>query len=221
MTLARFPMFAGLQPADEAALLAQAVRRRVRRGTRLFDEGDPARGFYLVLEGCVKIFKVSASGAEQVLALVGAGQTFAEAALFQPAGVYPASAEAVRPSDLLFLEREALVDRIRRDPDLALRLLGGLSMKLRRMVRLVEDLSLRDARARVARYLLSQMPEGATQIRLPASHAVLARLLGLANETLSRTLRGLKAEGVLETVKRGAVQVGDPEALRALAGDER
>lgn len=194
------------------------MRRRVPAGTRIFAQGDPARGFFLVLEGCVKIYKLSAAGAEQALALAGPGETFAEAALFQGGG-YPAHAQAVQDSDLLFLGREPFVQQLRRDPELALRILGGLSLKLRRMVRLVEDLSLRDARGRLARYLLTQLEPGADLVRLRVSQAVMARLLGLATETFSRTLRILKAEGLLETDGRD-LRVLDPAGLRAAAGED-
>lgn len=163
----------------------------------------------------MKVFKLSPTGTEQVLTLAGAGQTFAEAALFQGGG-YPAFAEAVQDTDLLFVEREAFVQQIRRDPDLALRIVGGLAVKLRRMVHLVEDLSLRDARGRVARYLLTQLEPGSEVVRLQASQAVLARLLGLATETFCRTLRTLKTEGVLGE----GLRVLDLPALRAAAGEE-
>lgn len=162
----------------------------------------------------MKVFKVSPSGTEQVLTLAGPGETFAEAALFQGGG-YPASAQAVQESELLFLEREVLLEALRRDPELALRILGGLSLKLRRMVRLVEDLSLRDARGRVARYLLARWEPGGGALRLPASQAVVARLLGLATETFCRTLRTLKSEGILGE----GLQVLDEPALRLAAGE--
>ncbi|HXE73093.1 MAG TPA: Crp/Fnr family transcriptional regulator [Candidatus Nitrosotenuis sp.] len=215
------PLFSGLLPEDAARLQRAVQGRHFPPGARIFNEGDPVRGFYLVRRGRVKIFKVSLSGQEQVLLIAGPGQTFAEAAVFQGGG-YPASAEALEECDLLFVEREAFVEQLRHDPELAMRLMAGMALKLRRLVRLVEDLSLRDARGRVARYLLGLLPEEpgpVPTVRLPVQQVVLARLLGLTGETFSRTLRHLREEGILEPLGRARLRVLDLERLRQAGGD--
>ena len=214
MNLRDFPLFSGLSAEDAVLLQRSASLRKFPTGTRIFDDGEPALGFYLVLQGAVKIFKLSPRGQEQIVAVMTAGDSFAEAAVFLGKG-YPASAECIQDSKLLFIDREALVRQLAHDPELALRMMAGMAIKLRRLVSMVEDLTLRDARGRLCRYLLGLIAPP----QLPTSRVVLARLLGLSGETLSRTLRTLKDEGILDISRAGHVKIHSPEALREAAGD--
>ena len=82
-----FPLFAGLS-AEDADLLQQSIGcRHFPAGARVFDEGDPASGFYMVRKGSVKIFKISPRGQEQVLTVASAGGSFGEAAIFTGHGL--------------------------------------------------------------------------------------------------------------------------------------
>jgi CRP/FNR family transcriptional regulator, dissimilatory nitrate respiration regulator len=220
-TLQSFPLFSGLSPTDSEALQRASHLRRFPTGTRIFNEGEPARGFYLVASGCVKVYKVNPRGQEQVIGVMSAGQTFAEAVAFLDGG-YPASAETLEDSELFYIEREAILGMITRDPEFALRMMAGMALKLRRFVAMVEDLTLRDAKGRIARYLLGLAPETVTTpctIKLPTQQTVLARLLGLTGETLSRTLKNLREEGVVGVNRSGSVEILSIESLRDVAGE--
>ena len=220
--LTRFPLFSGLSIEDADRLGGAVHTRRFRSGQEIFHEGDDVQGFYLVREGTVKVFKVSSAGNEQVLAVVTSGNSFAEAAVFQMAR-YPASAQAIEESSLLFVERNGLLQQLRRDPDLALRMLAGMAIKLHSLVRLVEDLTLRDARGRLCRYLLNLGTEDEGQpqwrVQLPVRQALLARMLGLTGETLSRTMKTLRDEGFIETEGRGHLVILDPNGLKRVTGE--
>lgn len=216
-----FPLFSGLSEADGELLQSLTHLRRYPAGTRIFDEGEPARGFYLVVRGTVKVFKVSPRGNEQVMAVITAGQTFAEAAVFLGGG-YPASAECLEDCEMFFVEREVLLGIVARDPDFSLRMMSGMALKLRKFLAMVEDLTLRDARGRVARYLLGLTPQDGTPqcvVKLPTQQTVLARLLGLTSETLSRSLKGLRQEGVLGASQAGQMQILSVPALKDLTGE--
>ena len=121
-SLRKFPLFSGLSPEDAEAFQRQCVPVSYRAGVRIFDEGEPARGFYLVLSGQVKIFKLSPRGQEHILAVIGPGGTFAEAAAFLGRG-YPASTECLEDSELVFVEREPIRQLLVKDPDMALRMM--------------------------------------------------------------------------------------------------
>jgi len=221
MDLRAIPLFAGLSDEDCDALQTAVRTVHQPQGSRVFEEGDAVRGFYLVRRGIVKIFKMSPSGNEQVLSIVPPGQSFAEATVFQGTR-YPASAECLQDSELLFIERDAIRRQLEHDPNLSLRMMAGMAMKLRRLVQLVEDLTLRDARGRICRYLAGLLPAGAdaeTTLRLPVQQALVARLLGITSETLSRTLKSLREDGLIELEGRGRIRVPDPRNLREAAGD--
>ncbi len=220
MDITEIELFSQLSE-DDLRLLKKAVqRRKFPAGYRLFDTGEPVRGFYHVIKGSVKVFRVSAEGQEQVLGVFHAKQTFAEAALFQDTG-YPASAECLEPSELLFVERQALRDLIVHDPDFALRMLGAVAAKLRRMVTLLDTLTLHNAKERLCRYLIGLLPqcpaEENPKIQLPLSQTLLARLLGITGETLSRGLKSLVKEGVLQSAQRGRIVVANVNKLKELA----
>ncbi|MBI3924315.1 MAG: Crp/Fnr family transcriptional regulator [Armatimonadetes bacterium] len=213
--LRRFPLFAGLSREDEVKLAQEVLQKTYPAGARLFEVGEPVHGFYLIRRGAVKVFRISPEGKEQILSVFQPGQSFAEAAVFQGGG-YPASAECLADSTLLYVSRDMLLRQIRTDPDFALRVIAGLSMKLRRMVQMVEDLTLRDARGRLCRYLLGLAPEGATSpvvVELPVQQTLISRLLGITQETLSRTVKSLVQEGAIETSRRGKIVIHDMSAL--------
>jgi len=201
LELTRFAMFSGLSQADAQILAEQCIPVRYPAGHRIFDEGEPGKGFYLVQSGQVKVFKVSPRGQEHILLVAGPGQSFAEAAVLVGRG-YPASSECLEDSELILVEREPIRQLLARDPDFALRMMAGMALKLRQLVGMVEDLTLRDAKGRVCRYLLNlAADDSASQcaVKLPTQQTVLARLLGLTQETLSRTLKGLREEGLIES----------------------
>lgn len=213
MTLDQFPLFANLDPNESGTLAEQLGERHYGAGTELFEAGQPVEGFFLVVSGSVKIFKLSPDGKEQIMGVFSAGQSFAEAAVFQSMRGYPASAQCLQDSVLIFVPRDVLLRQIGRTPELAFRLLAGMAAKLRRLVGLVEDLTLRDARGRLCRYLLTLAPEGEDEIVLPFPQTVLARMLGITQETTSRTLKALFDEGVLESHGPGRFRVLERDVL--------
>ena len=217
-TLAKVPLFVGLTEDDLGALAAIGRRRTLERGEILFLSGTPAEGFFVVLFGRVKLSKLSPAGKEQILHLHGPGETFGEAALGDGAR-YPAQAVATKPSEVLLIPRAEFQELLGRRPVLATNLIASLSRRIRDMALLVEDLSLRDAPARLARYLLDLTGASAgagAVLTLPMSKGELASLLGTRQETLSRGFRLLADAGFVE-VNGGDVTILDPAGLSDMA----
>ncbi len=194
------PLFEGLPEDQQADLAAIAQVKNLERNEVIFSEGDEGNGFYVVSAGRVKIFKLSPDGKEQILHLFGPGEPFGEVAVF--AGVrFPAYAEALDKAAVIFFPRRALLDLIRRNPDLALNLLGLMSMRLRRFTHLIEDLSLKEVPGRLAAHLLflSGLKNGSDELELDITKTQLASLLGTIPETLSRILAKLVKQGLLKS----------------------
>lgn len=193
-------LFFHLPPEDLSRLREISTLRRYAKRGAVFREGDRADGFYVVVSGSVKVFKLSEDGKEQVLHILEAGQSFAEATIFE-GGKYPASAEALVDSDLLFLPKGPFLDLLEKNPKMALRMLGTLSGWLKRMTDLVENLSLRDVEARLVFFVAEEMKRRGLALRdgavyeIPVSKSVLASRLGTVPETFSRTLKKLQEEG--------------------------
>lgn len=197
--ISAIPLFDGL-PQDQLEALAEIVRsKRFNKGEIIFSEGDEADGFYVVVEGVVKIFKLSVEGKEQILHIFEPAEPFGEVPVF--AGKhFPAHAEAIAESRVLFFPREAFVDLIKQIPSLALNMLATLSMRLRQFTVKIEDLSLKEVPGRLAAYLLylSDEKKGAGSVDLSISKQQLASLLGTIPETLSRILARMTKDGFIE-----------------------
>jgi len=187
------------------------------RGQIIFSEGDDGNGFYVVVSGRVKIFKLSPEGKEQILHIFGPGDPFGEVAVF--AGQhFPANAEAMESSRIFFFPRESFSNLIKNSPSLALNMLAILSKRLRRFANLIDDLSLKEVPGRLAAHLLylSGQAEGPEQLELNITKTQLASLLGTIPETLSRILGKMSKQGLIESDGR-RIKILDREALEELA----
>lgn len=216
--IARCALFAGLDADDIRALAAICDAKKTARGELVVVEGAPARGFFLVARGQVKIFKSSAEGREQILHICGPGESFAEAPVFA-AGRYPASACALEASLLLYFPHERFQEIITRRPSLAMNMLANLALKLRRFTMQVGQLTLREVPARLASYLLhlSETQRDPARVTLRIPKGQLANLLGATPETLSRVFARLQDGGVIRMAGR-EIDILNPSELARLAG---
>lgn len=190
-------------------------------GTNFFSEGDDAIGFYVILSGKVKIFKLSQEGKEQIFHILEDHEPFGEAAVF--AGEhYPASAQALAETPVLFFPRHKFVELISREPSLALSMLALLSMRLRKLTRLVENLSLKEVPGRLAAYLLYKINSNGSSatIELDVSKNQMAGLLGTIPETLSRILKRMTDEKLIKADAR-TISILDKKGLSELAEGNR
>lgn len=125
-----WPLFEPLSPDERERLAAGCRMRTFARGATLFRERERADGMHIVLRGVVKVVRFAPDGREMVLHLVRKGNTIGEAAMFQK-GTFPASAVAVDDVETLFLPADALFTLVTENPEMALRMLAALSLRLR------------------------------------------------------------------------------------------
>jgi len=201
-TLKHVSLFAHLDDDAREAAAGLALARRLPAGRILFREDEPADGFYVVLEGKVKVYKLSPDGRQQTLHVFGPGQAFAEAAMF--AGeTFPAWAETLSESRLAFFPRDRFVDGLGENPALAMGMIASLAKLCRQLAGLVGQITLTDAAGRVARYLTDLarrkgVPlEDGQSVRLDLPKGELASLLNIAPETLSRALSRLAGQDLV------------------------
>lgn len=212
------PIFSGLEGDEIDAVLRIAVERRFSRGELIFSDGDHADGFYVVAEGKVKVFKMSFDGKEQILHIFGPGEPFGEVPVFSGKS-FPAGAQAIAASRLVFFPRKAIIDLLTEKPALALNMLAVMSMRLRQFTVQIENLSLKEVPERLASYLMYLAREqGAVDtVRLDISKGHLASLLGTIPETLSRIFAKMSGDGLIDVNGR-EIRLIDREGLAELAG---
>ncbi|MFC1611067.1 Crp/Fnr family transcriptional regulator [Myxococcota bacterium] len=210
------PLLSALGDHELTHLVSNCRRLQISPNSQVFSAGQPADAFFVVLGGSVKVYKLSARGDEQILHHYGPGATFGEAAVLS-GGVYPAFAETLEPSILLQIERTTLLGAIEHNPELALAMLGGLSAKLREFARLVEQLALKEVPARLADVLLEMSRDaGSDTFELGQTKRQLAAQIGTVAETLSRALKKLRVDGLID-VQGSKITVLDSRGLRNLA----
>lgn len=208
-------LFSGVTDEDLGLLATVCRLREYRRGEILFEQGEQAIGFYVVESGKVKIYKLSPDGKERILHIVLPGSTFAEAAIFAD-GCYPAFAEPLEASRLLFFPKHEFLQLLHQHSQIAINMIGGLSKFLRQFTTQIEDLTFRDVPARLARYLTEIGAEDHATVMLPFSKTQLASNLGTVSETLSRTFRKLSDEEIIR-VQGKEIEILDLERLLDLA----
>lgn len=217
-TLRSCQLFTGLPQPDLEQIAAVTVVKSLGKDQYLFHEGDAAQGFYVVQRGAVNVHRVNAAGKEQIIHVFRTGDSFAEVALASERG-YPADARAIEPTQVLLVQRNGILDLLKRRPELALRMLGSMSSHLRVLVGQLEDLTLKDVETRLANWLVKRCPnptsERPARIELTMTKRVLAAELGTVSETFSRTLAKFREQNLL-TVKGRTITVLSPAKLNSL-----
>lgn len=190
-----------------------AVEKRYEKNSIIFFEGDDCEGYYLIVSGRVKIFKVNLSGKEHILHIFGTGEPFGEVPVFH-GRPYPATAETLEPSVLLFFPSKSFLGLLHENPAIAINMLGLLSMRLRKFAAQIENLALKEVPARLAGYLLylSDEQKNEEMVELDIAKGQLASLLGTIPETLSRIFSKMTDDGLIE-VKGKRIALVNKSAL--------
>jgi CRP-like cAMP-binding protein len=213
--LAHLPLFEGLRPDELERLAAGTTRRRLQSGETLFRQGEPSTGFHAVIHGRIALVAAAPQGRERVSAIIEAGRSFGEAIMFLEKP-YIVTARALSDSLVLHVSKEAVFAELQRNPGFGRRIIATLSAKLHASVRELDMYALGSGGRRFAAWLLRQVPRakaGATEVTLPAAKRAIASQLNLSAEHLSRILRELTTEGLIQ-VRGRKVAIPDISRLR-------
>lgn len=222
-TLRQIPLFAALSPEDLAQVATVTVERRYTRGDIIILAGQEGGALYFVRKGLVKIFRTSEEGKEQTLRLIDGGNTFNDVPALD-GGTNPASAMAMEPTVVYATSGVELRRLIRERPEIALATVHTLAIALRSLVALVDDLSFRHVRARVAKILIEQGQEGSADgsdeggqpLRRRLTQQEIAAMAGTAREMVGRAIKELEAAGAIRS-EHGHITVVSRERLQMLA----
>lgn len=219
--LHQFKLYRGLSDVTLQELARIAIQKRLRKGQRLWRQGDPPEGYYSILSGLAKSYREAADGREQILCLLGPGHQVGAMSVLSESP-FPCHSSVLESGEFLFFPKAAFRDVVRTHHDLALQLLTGLASQCNVLANRIEDLSLHHAEERLGGYLLSlpvkaSGPSGEPQVRLPVSKTTLAAMLGLSRETLSRTFAAMQHRGLIALDGR-LIELLNIDALEGLEG---
>lgn len=210
------PLFGSVSEDTLRVLTDNASPRNYPKKTLLFQEGDRADHFYIVLQGLVKLFRCSYDGNEAVIHIFGRGENFAECAMFLGA-VFPVSAEVVSPARLLRIDGVVIRRVIQEQPDIAFAMLASASRHLKQLVDQIEQMKVHTGPERVAEFLLglTTSKTGKVTIDLPYEKILIANTLGMKPESFSRALAKLRSLGV--TTVSDHIEIRNVEKLVSFA----
>jgi CRP-like cAMP-binding protein len=213
--LRRHPLFGGLDDVQLAKLLETARVIHLDEGQHLFQCQQDARQFFMVRSGTIQLYMSAPDGAEKVIHLVTAGETFAEAITFMEGQVYPVNASALNACEVLAFSNITFRTILRESTDTCFRLMADMSTWLKRQLADIDALTLQNATLRFTNYLLHQVPAGTEHdvtVTLGAPKHVIASRLSIQPESFSRILRNLQREGII-TVDGNLIHIKDVSAL--------
>ena len=197
--LSKFYMFSELQE-NQIEYLASGTRLiDISRGNNLFNRGDRAHGFYILLEGQIKLGVVSPQGDEKIIGLIQPGESFGEAVLFLERA-FPIYAQATLDSTVLLITKDAIFNILDNDATVVRRMLAGISARNRQLVNDIESISLQNSTQRLIGYLLqiSSDSPNSERVKLPTNKLTISSMLNITPETFSRVMHRLKEAGLIQ-----------------------
>lgn len=214
--LRQHELFHALSEVQFQQLLETATVRSLAADEPLFVQGDTASEFFLLRQGCVKLYRLSTEGDEKIMRLIRPPQSFAESILFMDPARYPVSATAVETARLLAFDRATFLAILHESFATCFTLMAQMTQRIQEHWDEIEMLALQNSRYRVVHYLLGLIPgeaRSSVTVLLPTRKTVIAAHLAVTPETLSRTLRSLSEEELIE-VAGDRVTVRDVGKLR-------
>jgi CRP/FNR family transcriptional regulator len=212
--------FDALSDDEARAFAGELVLRRYQPRELIALQGEPAHGFYYLRNGKARLFRTGPEGREQTLRLIGPRDTFGEVPVMD-GGTMPVTIEALETSEVMLVPAAPFRRLMTRRPEVAESLLRHFARRLRAFTEMVEAISLQTVQARLARYLYQlareegqETPEGIVVPR-EITQQDLASLVGSVREVVSRTLKTMEDDAILE-VRRKDILIRDLEALKVL-----
>jgi CRP-like cAMP-binding protein len=212
--LRRITLFADLLPETLSRVATVLIRRTYAPDETIILEGAPCQAAYFLAQGHVRVLRTSPDGREQLLVQLGPGQSFNTVPPFRTEGTNHATVQAADQVTVYAISKDDLLRLVSESPALALALLRDFADRLDHLTDLVEDLSLRTVRGRLARLLLEEAT--ADEVARRWTQAEIAARLGTVREMIGRTLSALADAGLIR-IDRQRIVLLDREGLEAEA----
>ncbi len=196
-------LFNGLPEADLNAIASHAVTRSYAKNTVIINEGDESDSLFLINTGRVKVYLADEEGKEVIINTLGPGDYFGELALIDEAP-RSASVMTIEDAKLSIVSKRDFEGCLARYPEIALRVIKGLTKRLRHLTENVKSLALMDVYGRVARTLLSMAVEenGKMVVQQRLTQRDIAAMIGASREMVSRILKDLTVGGYISVDKK-------------------
>ncbi len=200
-SLRAIPMFSGVSDEALESIASLLIERSFPKHKTIVEEGAPGDYMYIIVEGRVKVTKLSGDGREKILEMLEVGDFFGEMSLFDDAP-RSASVKGLSQVRILALARNDFLRLLARSPDLALSVIQELTRRLRQVDEQASSLSFQRVKERTMGLLVRlarEEPNQGDRRKTPVlTHQQIADMIGTSRETVTRAIKGLKADGWLE-----------------------
>ena len=208
-------IFVDLADDELAALESSIITIPCTPGKIFYAPEDAGEALFILKQGRVQLYRISADGRKLVTNTLGPGTIFGEMALMGQ-GMYDSFAEATEECSVCKMDRDRLEQLLLDKPEVALRILEVIGRRLLEVEARLEDIAFKTVAGRLASLLLRLMKEQGTTIR-GVTHQNLADVIGTHRETATQTLTKFRTMGLLDTGRK-RIEILDPEGLLRAAG---
>ncbi|KHD36224.1 Crp/Fnr family transcriptional regulator [Clostridium acetobutylicum] len=198
-------IFSTLQPEIFKKISDIIVTRKYRKGQVIFFEGDVEEKLYIVNQGKIKVYRYNNEGREQILYILSEGEFLGDMSLLKK-GSFQFNAEALEDTLVCTISKDDFDEIITKNPEITLKILEVLHDRLKNLEDIIQNLSTKDVKVRVASMLLGFAEdfgvEGADGIviDLPLNREEMANYIGVTRETISRKLTSLQDENAIQLI---------------------
>jgi CRP/FNR family transcriptional regulator len=208
------PIFNSLTYEEKVEVAKIITDRTFEKGQMIYMAGDRGEKLYVIHKGKVKITRLSETGKEQVIRILGPGEFMGELSLFSSSSL-TGNGEALDKTTVCIIDGEKLKGLMKKYPTIAFKVLEELSKRLEKAENLIENLSLHGVEKRLAKTLLN-MANGKEELILKMSKRDLASYMGMSQETLSRKLTYFQDMGLIKLIGHRRIILLDIEALEKI-----
>lgn len=208
------PIFSTLTFDEMMEVASITVSKTYKKGEMVYFQGAREKKLFVIHKGRVKISRISSSGKEQVIRILGPGEFMGELSLFNNEPNVD-NAEVIEDATVCIIDGDKLKGLMAKYPTIAFKVLEELSSRLKRAENLIENLGVKDVESRIAEMLLELADEDGN-ITLTVKKGDLASHLGMSQETLSRKLSYFQDEGWIKLKGHKRITILDRESLEEL-----
>lgn len=208
------PIFKALSKEEMLEIAYITEPRTYEKGSMVYMAGDKGGKLYVLHTGRVKVSRLSQSGREQVIRVIGPGEFMGELSLFSPLPL-TANAEALETSSMCVIDGAKLRELMAKYTSIAFKVMEELGKRLEKAENLIEAISLNSVEQRLAQALLA-LSDGGNEVVLNMTKGDFASQLGMSQETLSRKLTAFQNEGLIKLKGHRRIVILDKEELESM-----
>jgi CRP/FNR family transcriptional regulator len=205
------PIFSTLNYDEMMEVASITTSRDYKKGEMIYIAGEKKKTLYVIHKGKVKLTRISPSGKEQIISILGPGDFMGELSLFNDEPITN-NAEALEDTTVCIIDGDKLKEIMTKYPTIAFKVLEELSRRLKRAENLIENLGVNDVETRIVQTLLDLADENGV-INLDISKKDLAAYMGMSQETLSRKLSYFQDKGLIKQIGHRRIEILDRESL--------